>query len=1467
MKLRVSLRAPGSVQASNIQITADATATVHDVAEALAGALGQDTGLSGLTLRTFDPVTGQPRLVSASTALIDSGIQSGAQLELSSDSFDRSARGGEAAALLRVVAGPDKGIEVPLLIGMSVIGRSEGCDVHLTDRRVSKRHARVLVGVDKIEIIDLNSSNGVLIAGAREARATLGEDDVVTIGDSEFVVRPLRARPDWSTSDVAFVRSPRVLSRPADVALELADPPGPLESRRFPWLAMLAPLVMGAVLFAFTRSMMSVVFVALSPLLMVGTWATSRIEGKARQKQALADFEKTLAGEAERVAALQARERAQLFALYPSVADCVAAVNARTDLIWSRRPENPEFLQFRLGVGTVTSHLDAQYRSGQGLPELLARVEALAHASRWLVDAPVVVDLRSVGSVGICGHRKLADGLARAVVVQLASLHSPAETVICCLTSATRRSSWQWLEWLPHTNSPHSPLSAHLAADSAAGRMVTDQLDELVATRRADLKGSALVRGPLSEREQVPAPITPSVVVVVDEPQVDLARLTRLAEQGPDAGVHFVWVGDHKDDLPAACRTFLDVGSGAEPNVGQVRTGETVHQLGCESVDQATAEAIARRFAPLIDAGAPVQDESDLPRSVSVISLLGQAEADHPELVIERWRENGSLVPRDGRAPQPVDHPVELRAIAGHGGLEPLVIDMRRDGPHALVGGTTGAGKSEFLQAWVLGLAHALSPDRVNFLFVDYKGGTAFAKCVELPHCVGLVTDLNPYLVRRVLTSLRAELKRREHILNSRGKKDLIDFELSGDPECPPSLIIVVDEFAALAGEIPEFVDGMVDIAQRGRSLGLHLILATQRPAGVIKENLRANTNLRIALRMADEQDSTDVLGSPMAASFSSSVPGRGAVKAGPGRIITFQSAYPGARTPASPPTPPIEVTELRFGSGRRWAVPQSAVHNDDIPRDIDRLVATLSRAAEIARVPKPRRPWLSELQSCYNLMRLGQRRDTEIVLGVLDDPERQAQDVEYFRPDDAGNILYVGAGGSGKTTALRSLAIAASITPRSGPVHVYGLDFAGGGLTFLEPLPNVGSIVTGDDRERVERLIRYATAVVEERSVRYSAARASTLTEYRRLAGRPNEPRLLLLMDGFGAFREQYEMAVGGLFTAFTRLLVDGRAVGVHVAMTADRPSGVPTSIAAAFPQRVVLRQSDEEAYSMLAVPKDVLSPLSPPGRAMQVERPQELQLAILGDDVATAEQARMVEEMAKAFEQHHTSRPAPIRSLPAMITAAQLPKAVAGLPVLGIADRDLMPTGFDPHSMILVTGPSGSGKTSAMQWLAHSITASGQPIELYHCGVVRSPLATLPLWKRSFAGEDALVASIPELKTLATRMADSGRTLGLFIDALPDVIGTSAEYPLTELLQLLRKNGHLVVADGEMAGWQGHWPLLNEVRNQRCGLLLQPEQMDGDSILRTSLPKCRRSEFPVGRGFWVKGGTASKVQLPLLD
>ena len=169
-------------------------------------------------------------------------------------------------------------------------------------------------------------------------------------------------------------------------------------------------------------------------------------------------------------------------------------------------------------------------------------------------------------------------------------------------------------------------------------------------------------------------------------------------------------------------------------------------------------------------------------------------------------------------------------------------------------------------------------------------------------------------MVRRALTSLRAELRHREHLLNDKDAKDLVTLEKKGDPQCPPSLVIVVDEFAALVSEVPEFVDGVVDVAQRGRSLGLHLILATQRPAGVIKDNLRANTNLRVALRMADETDSQDVLGEKTAAHFPPEILGRAAAKTGPGRITQFQSAYPGARTTSEVSTAPVGVDEMTFG-------------------------------------------------------------------------------------------------------------------------------------------------------------------------------------------------------------------------------------------------------------------------------------------------------------------------------------------------------------------------------------------------------------------------------------------------------------------------------------------------------------------------------------------------------------------------
>ena len=485
---------------------------------------------------------------------------------------------------------------------------------------------------------------------------------------------------------------------------------------------------------------------------------------------------------------------------------------------------------------------------------------------------------------------------------------------------------------MPHTSSPHSPISAtHLASTAPACSALLSELEDLVA-----LAG---------EPDQDQARPRPRVLVLVEnDAPVERSRLVQLAERGWHQGICVVWLAPTTTLLPAACRVFLEVTGreGRVGNVGYVSEGKLITPVAVDAISLEQTLAAARSLAPVEDSGTPVDDDSDLPRTVSLLTLTGTELARSHQAVIERWGESRSILTGPFAPATPHRKPGNLRAIVGQSAQGTFSLDLRADGPHALVGGTTGAGKSELLQAWILGMAAAHSPQRVTFLLVDYKGGSAFRDCVELPHTVGLVTDLSPHLVRRALASLSAELRYREHLLARHRAKDLVELERRGEVDAPPSLVIVVDEFAALVQEVPEFVEGVVNVAQRGRSLGLHLILATQRPAGVIKDNLRANTNLRLALRVADENDSSDVLGSTVAAYFDPALPGRAVSKSGPRRLTPFQTGYAGGWTSDTPPPPEMRVETLSYGAGRLWEPPvveAEPEHEDLGPTDIQRLV------------------------------------------------------------------------------------------------------------------------------------------------------------------------------------------------------------------------------------------------------------------------------------------------------------------------------------------------------------------------------------------------------------------------------------------------------------------------------------------------------------------------------------------------
>ncbi|WP_285115725.1 FtsK/SpoIIIE domain-containing protein [Leifsonia sp. fls2-241-R2A-40a] len=1496
MRLKLTLvRSSGS--SDDIVVTADASTAISEVAETLARVdprpAGPVASPDSLTVRALLPGQARAVVLPPDAPVGEAWIGDGATVALTDALRERwpaYRHGLPVVATLRVLSGPQAGSEYALRAGTTLLGREDSCDIVLRDPLVSKRHVRFRAG-DGVEVVDLGSANGVVVDGGLVSRFTVRHSETLLLGDTEVSMEVHTAsglRATATAGPVLFNRSPRVERRYPGQVFRAPEVPAEPDDPPFPLIAMITPLLLGGAMFALTRQPSTLLFILLSPVMLIGTYLSGRTRGKRKLKKQTAIFEERLAAlsaqlEQERRAEAQLRQ-----AETPTTTDALAAAVRRGPLLWTRRPEHRSFLTLQLGRGRMPSRNSVAVVDRGGLiAQFQERLDAVIAANARVDDVPVLADLYESGALGIAGAAdRIADSV-NSILVQLTALHSPAELAVAALVSPRWSRELDWLKWMPHTSSPHSPLDGgHLADSASSAEAVLSALESLVEARIAATRDGPRRRGTKEERDAALergaevgrsqntdgtlSPVPAAVVVISDDVAVDRARLVQFAEAAADAGVFPVWLSDDVGRLPAVCRTFLQHTD--EPNrarAGFVRSGETVDEVVTEAVSAATALDYAKRMSPVIDAGAPVADASDLPRATSLVTLLGHEIAASSAAVVDRWRQNASIHDRTVGAAPGRRRPGTLRATIGSAGVDTMHLDLRTQGPHALVGGTTGAGKSEFLQSWVLAMAAEYSPDRVTFLFVDYKGGSAFADCVSLPHCVGLVTDLSPHLVRRALTSLRAELRHREHLLNRKKAKDLIELEKRGDPDSPPALVLVIDEFAALVNEVPEFVDGVVDIAQRGRSLGIHLIMATQRPAGVITDNLRANTNLRIALRMADESDSQDVVGVADAAHIDPGIPGRGLARTGPGRLVRFQSAYAGGWTPREqePEAATVDVAELRFGGEARWEEerPVEEPERDLGPTDQQRMIASIVRARAEAQLPPPRRPWLDELAAAYDLRLLRQRTDAELLLGIADIPDRQEQRPVSFQPDVDGNIVVYGTGGSGKSTVLRTLASAAGISRRGGPVHVYGLDFGAGSLLMLEKLPHVGSVIGGDDPERIIRLFRALKQTLDDRGPRFAAANASNITEYRARTGQQDEPRILLLVDGFARFREDFEITAGRSewYDVFRNLLADGRRLGMHVALTGDRPGAVPTAITSLVQRRVVLRLADD-GYGLLDVPGDILSPASPPGRA--IVDGHETQIAVLGGSAAAADESEAVRRLAEAMERAGVRSAPVVGSLPKKLMPTSLPDEIGGLPVLGIGDLDLGPLGFEPSGTLLVAGPPASGRTTALAALANAVARSDADTRLYYVGNARSALAASSVWtdRALTAAEAADLA-----KELAVALADpdtAGR-VAVFVESIADFLQTSAESPLVELVRAARRSEHLLVAEAETSAWGSSWPLLGEVKNGRRGLLLQPDWIEGDVLLKTPLPRSNRSEFPPGRGVFIQKGGFARVQLPLVD
>lgn len=1412
--MRISLTAVSGGRTADVLVDSEPDATVGALSDQLAGCLGIPATtlfLGGSELPADTPV--------AEAALLDGSVVGvGGPVETPAVATSRGWQ-------LHVVAGPDAGTILALPVGDHELGRSAA--VTFTDPMMSRRHALLTVTGEGATVTDLESRNGTWLDGQRlpQHEATpLEPGAMLGIGDSIMTIRVARtgdaateaAEPGW----LSFLRPPRMLPYEQPVTIRIPEAPTEPHKRRFPLATILAPLALGIVMAVARQSPGYLLFSVASPMMMLTNMLADRKSGAKDYKKAVADYTVALATAQQRLSDAVLEEQSRRRVQLPDAADTILTAGLPGRRLWERRRIDRDALVLRVGVADLPTTVRI---------ERSRRADDLPDGAPLLHAVPVPLPLQEAGVVGVCGPEETVQGILRWLVLQLAAYHAPRDLAFTLLTSRTSE-HWSWIKWLPHIRSRE--LESYFAA--------IGNDPETVAARVADLSALLKARQDIAKQSRLDGDHFPAHVLVVDGARALRATpgLASILQDGPAVGIYAICADVEERLLPETCTATLSVSPQDAAHVELKRSGlAPLPEILVESVTPAWALSVARSMAPLRDVAAE-EDEVVLPDSSRLLDVLS-LEPPTADAIRARWQLEGRTT----------------TMTLGVGLDGPFALDLRRDGPHALIAGTTGSGKSELLQTMIASLAVANRPDAMNFVLVDYKGGSAFKDCNFLPHTVGMVTDLDNHLVERALTSLSAELKYREHFLADAGVKDIEDYIAlqAKDASRPslPRLVIVIDEFASMARELPDFVTGLVNIAQRGRSLGIHLILATQRPSGVVSPEIRANTNLRISLRVTDAADSSDVLESADAARIPKSAPGRGFARLGAGALVPFQAGRVGGRRPGAanthvpPPfVAPVVWTQLGYLSP---AAVKAMAHDDVEITDLSVLVDVIRTAAEQDGVPAQRSPWLDALPERLLLSDLGAPASLRLGYGLVDIPADQQRATAIFDPARDGHLMVIGSARSGRSQLLRALAGSLARGTSTRDAHLYAIDCGNGALLPLQELPMCGAVVTRTQSERAGRLLTRLAQEMERRQQLLAAGGFADLTEQRARSEEPL-PHLLLLIDRWEGFTSTLgEMDNGRLTDIVMAVLREGASVGVHAVITGDRSlmSGRMSSLT---DNKLALKLADKGDYGLVGLNPRQLPDSVNPGRGFVASTGLEVQIALLDEDDSGQAQAAAISELAKTAQARDADvarqqRPFRVDVLPAAVTfevAWDLlpaeptgPFALAGV---GGDELESLGTSFAGGRCFVVAGPARSGKSTSLTGMARSLTMTG-------CEVVI--IAPRPSPLHQLEGQPGILRCFREAGVSAEALsseldAAAGRPLAIVIDDAELL----KDAPTADLMKEIVKGGHgdrvFVVFGGNaesictgLSGWQV------EAKKSRQGLLLSPQGISDGDLIGVRLPR----------------------------
>lgn len=1043
------------------------------------------------------------------------------------------------------------------------------------------------------ELSIVSAMYGVYHNGTKENIGfTVNNIDFFSIGDYTFYYKDgtlwTEKRDDMKvnglkTEDIIsihnypkFRRNARIKFVLNEEAIEILDPPNKPEKPKnhllislLPSLGMLATVGLMA-----SIGGAMVIFSLISGSIAVITTVMTMIQGNRDYKQSVKErietYNKYIEKKRNQIIELRKIEKRLLEKKYPDQQEEKLRILLFSNDLFDRQPDDDDFLQIRLGTGEINAVQKIEFKKQERLEiedELQLLPERLANEFEKLKEAPVVCDIKENAAIGIVGKEEFRFEFIKNVIVDLCARHYSGDIQLFFVSESKNKEKFRWLRFLPYVNQKEINTRNIVCDDESKNRVFDYLYKEL--SKRAEAKSK--------ENEKW------ILVFFYDEYDFQRHPISKFVNKLEDLSVSFVFMAEGKSEIPLGCKALIFLDGFEKGYLLDTTNGEKKTEFTYQVIDDFEIEKIAEVLAPIYTE--EISLESTLRKNISLFELLDIFTVEDLNLK-ERW--NCSKVYKTMSAPVGITK----------NGIISLDLHDKAHGPHGLVAGTTGSGKSEILQTYILSMATLYHPYEVVFVIIDFKGGGMVNQFKDLPHLLGAITNIDGKEINRSLKSIKAELQKRQRLF-AEAEVNHIDKYIQKYQEekvdVPiPHLILIVDEFAELKAEQPDFMKELISAARIGRSLGVHLILATQKPSGQVDDQIWSNSRFKLCLKVQNQEESKEVLKSPLAAEIKE--PGRAYLQVGNNEIFElFQSAYSGApEHEVNGGIREFTINEVRDNGKRVPVFIQKSEKRVGINKtQLEAIVEYIGKYCRDEKILQINDICLPPLQETINYPIDMDERDKLIWIGVYDDPDNQIQEIAKMDFDNS-NTLIIGSAQSGKTNLLQSIIRTIACKTEPNEAMIYILDFSSMVLKNFEKMNHVGGVVCATEDEKLKNLFKFLFTEISLRKDKLVGVGVSSYTSYVE-AGYTDMPHIYILIDNMAALQELYLENDDSLLN----IMREGISYGITVIVANNQTAGMGYRYISNFANKIAFHCNDSAEYGNL-FERSSLQPENIPGRCI---------------------------------------------------------------------------------------------------------------------------------------------------------------------------------------------------------------------------------------------------------------------------